>query len=436
MHDRIQPQNLEAEQIVLGSLLVNASLGLEIFPMLTSQDFYAPANAGIFATMVQLDNAAKPLDKYSVFEALRTAGNDERFGGLSYLSSLMDTVQTASTATYYASLVREKSILRGIIAAAAQIASAGYNGESDVDAAIATAEKALHDAITRSSKKRGHWMGEIAQRIYAQVSAANSGEAKPCVDAPFPVVNARLGGLFGGEFIVIAASPGAGKSSLAMQFAVHSAMTRGPVAVFPLEMGEDDTVRRNVASLADLDIRDMRRGDVRGSQWERFAESISAAGRIPIKLFDADRRLSVADIRRDCRSMENLSLIVVDHPGFLAEAAPSGKLTKHERLESAYIDLRNVAKEMGVPIIVVQHLNRSGMNKKPTLDVLRDGGNIEGVAHTVLFPYRENIDENNPDGELIIAKSRDGKTGSIPMRFNGATFTWEPRSAFSGGRVA
>jgi len=431
--DRIPPNALESEMTVLGAIMVNPKLALEIFPVLKDDDFYSPANAGIYRVMLQLDAAAKPLDKITIATALQAAGNAERFGGISYLSTLMDTVQTASTALHHASLVRETSVLRGLIAAGAEIVSAGYGGQADVEAAIATAEKALHDATTRSTEKRGKWMGEVAQGIYTAVSDAN-GNPKSCLLSPFPAVDRHVGGFYGGEFVVLAGSPGVGKSSLAVQFGVHAAITRGPVAVFPLEMGDTDTVRRWLASMARLDVRDMRRGDLRGEQWDRFADSIASATEVPIKLFDADRRLSVADIRRDCRTMTGLSLIIVDHPGFLTEAALSGKSSKHERLEAAYIDLRNIGKELGVPMLVVQHLNRSGMNKRPTLAELRDGGNLEGIAHIVLFPYRENIDENNPDGELIIAKSRDGRTGSIPMRFDGATFTWHERKTL--GAVA
>jgi replicative DNA helicase len=421
------PHSLESEQIVLGAILCDPKLASVLFLSVKPADFYSQAHDYIASAMRKLDESRISIDKASLVQELRKANRYTEAGEVSYLSSLMDTVQTTSTAMHHASIVAEKAQLRRLIEAGGKIADRASDGESDVAAAVADCDAILRDAVG-TTKSDGVSLADGAAQIYRELDKTVAGETPKAMMTPWPTINRTTGGMFPGELIVIAAAPGAGKSAMAMQIVEHVARGGKTGLVFALEMGAQDTIRRMLAVHSHLEVRRLRRGDLRGDDYDRLGAGMSDLSSLPLWFYGSYPRKSVADIRRICRQQmreSEIGVVLVDHPGYLREALLGAKnATKHERLEYVYQELKLIAEEMRTPVIAVQHLNRAGMDGKPSLAHLRDGGNLEGHAHMVLFPYRPDPLTNPSMAELIIAKNRDGDVGSVPMSFDGSMFTW------------
>lgn len=437
MSDRIPPHNLEAEEAVLGAMLVDAQTIATAASMAPAGAFYAPAHAVIAEAIYALDAAGKPVDKISTSNELKARNWYEKAGGISFLSRLMDIGLTScGNAKYYATLVSEKATLRRLIAAGLKIAKLGYEGEVDVAATIAEAEAALY-AATQNSAAASEFISatEASRLMFDELDRAMTSATKPGVSTPFAMLDKHTGRFHPGEVVVVAGAPGMGKSVLSVQLAEHAAWHHGASIIFALEMGNADTFRRIIASKARINVRNMRRGDVTGTEMERIGNVMAQMTDVPMFFSDASKPKYVADIRNICRRVKDrhgLSLIVVDHPGFLADVMTRGKASKHETLELCYQQLKALAAELQIVVVIVQHLNRSGMQREPGLADLRDGGNLEGVAHIAMFPYRADMIGAPSDGELLIAKNRDAEPGRIPMHYEGERFLWRERQTLGG----
>jgi replicative DNA helicase len=352
----------------------------------------------------------------------------DKVGGIAYLSSLMDTVQTAASAGYYAKIIREKAQLRRLIHAGTEIAGLGFEGESDPNAALEDAETRLA-AVTDAgvAKASSEWMQRGIVRIMQTIGAELDAKLQP---TPFPKLNLLLGGGFTPSTVnAWVAAPKMGKSALIAEIAMHVAETQGPVAFFALELGERPTEKRMLSLRSGISQFDMRDPNLSDDKRNILADAAQEIYDLPIKFFGGVPQLSVADIRREARKMKreagDLKAIVIDHINFTKDATSFGsKMSKHERLDEAYMKLIAVAKELEVVVHIVQHTNRQGMQGPPTLSTIRDGGNIEGHAHTVLFPYRPDYINEPTIGELIVAANREGEHGIIPMNYLGACYTW------------
>lgn len=428
--DRIPPHSLEAEEAVLGAMIVDSKTVFPVASIAKREDFYAPVHEDLFATIIGLEAERKPVDKISLIAELRAKNLLDRVGGVAYISRLMEIgLDAAVSVEYYAKIIAEKAALRRLIHAGVTIQRLAYDGEADAIQTLGEAERIFRGVTeSRGMGDDGEWASDTALRIYREMDAAMAGERKKAVSLPWKIAQKHTGGLYSGEVLVIAGAPGMGKSALAVQIATHCAFVHGPVAFFALEMGKDDTIRRMVASKSGVNVRDIRSGSITLGQLDRVHKATSNVAEYAIKLFGSAPQKSTADIRRLChrvRDERGLSLIVVDHPGYLREVGLGyGKASKHERYEHAYVQLKLAAAELDVPIILVQHLNREGMDRRPGLKDLRDGGNLEGHAHMVFFPYRPDILNNPSMGEIFIAKNRDGEPGQIPMTYGGADFLW------------
>ena len=430
--DRLPPQNLDAEMAVIGAIMVDRSLYDDLADLVHPEDFYAHINELIFRAIVALLDAQKPVDKITVCEELRRRGILDKVGGPSYLSQILDTVQTAASARYYAEIVAEKARCRRIIEAGRKIIDLGFAELGDVASEAALALSFAVEA--RHGASDGMSSADAAKAAYEAVERANAGKGAPVIMTPFPMLNKHIRGLRQ-DVVTIAAEPGVGKSVVATQFAHHAAVTTGKTAVIcALEMGREDTFLRLIASQSGLDFGAMRTGSLRGAQWERFSEALADASALPLWFCGSNPPKSVSDIRRIVRRLHNdggVSMVVVDHPGYLQEAMRRQKgVSKHEALTEAYSALTYIADELEIPVVIVQHLNRSAAGREPTLSDLRDGGNLEGVSSIVLFPLRDVV--NSPDvGQFLIAKNRHGSTGRIPMRFDGERYLWLPDNSSS-----
>jgi replicative DNA helicase len=435
--DRIPPQNLEAEMAVLGACLVDRDLIADVAGILSPRDFHAPMHGTIFEAITRLADSENPVDKISVAEELKRRGELETCGGLSYLSSLMDTVQTAQSASYYAKIVREKSVLRDLIVAGTKITQLAYEGEEDAEGTIAQCDSVLRSATERGVRRdEGMTAHEAALAVYRDLHAGRSGAQF----TPWAKVNEYTGGFFPGEMALWCAAPGMGKTGAIIDLADYVAAHHECVLFFTLEMAIKDVMRRMFAMYSNVPARALRRGDLRDSQYDSVADAASYVGDRNIRFYG--RPKSCADIRavvsRVSREVK-IGSIVIDHIGCLedVESRPA-RVSEHEALGRAYGALLSIAAEFQVVVHAVQHVNREGQQyanegkrlKRPTLSDIRGGGNAEGRSHVVIFPYRPYVDgtpEQQREGYFIIAKNRDGEAGEIEMTYSGSRHLWLQR---------
>ena len=434
--DRIPPNNLEAEMAVLGSVLVDrASLDV-VDGLVRADDFYALIHETIFAEMLALALAGKPIDKITLAARLRDRGHLELVGGLPYLNSLMDTVPTAASATHYATIVREKAQLRALIHAGSEIARSGFEGEHDVQQAISDATTVLRAATERGEATTGGTSLVVALRARYE-SLTNLAYGVAVDDSQKTLwagVNALVGGFRPGELVVWPSAPKMGKSAALVMLADFVSAHYGAVAMFALEMGVDASAMRLLALHSSISARAQRAGELSDADLERIAAAQAAIADRPITFFDLSYS-RLADMRRELHVLAKtapIAAVILDHVNFLTDVdgARGDRTTKHERLDRVYRELLRIAKEFGCVVHAVQHVSREGMRSRPTLADIRDGGNPEGHAHAVIFPYRPNPTgslQERKEGEFIVAAVREGDAGIVPMRFFGHRGMWLER---------
>ncbi len=438
----VLPHSIESEQSLLGAMICDVEIIDAVREIVNGSDFYAPIHDPIFTALLHLRDDNAQIDKIALAETLRSKSLLDRIGGMSYLSLLMGAVQTTASAKYHAEIVREKALLRKLYSAGDAIQRLALNGESDVDAALVSAEmqvrSILDSSLSASSGPRSS--NDIGGELSVEFSR-NWGRKDTAVRYPWHRVEKMMNGMHPGELIVLAAAPGAGKSAAAMQIGLGVATQGHNVLVCALEMGTRDTALRVIASRTKLKMQDLRNASFPARSMADVDSSLSMLRSLPISFLDRTPRRKAHDItrilRQASRSENPPRLVIIDHAGFLAESVRGGsdRASRHERLDEVYQELLFAASEAKVTMIVVQHLSRAGANSdKPSLSHLRDGGNLEGHAHAVIFPHRPDAVSRPREGAFIIAKNRDGATGEVEMIFEGSSYEWREASndAFAG----
>jgi replicative DNA helicase len=432
--DRIPPNSLEAEMALLGSILVDRDVMPAVRDIVRHEDFYATLHGTIFIALLNLADACEPMDKIALAEHLRALGMLDKVGGIAYLSGLMDTVATASSAEYYAHLVKEKSALRALIHAGTQITRLGYEGEFNVEETLVEAER-----IVVAVAKNGYVEplpqtgAEIASELHWRMM---SGQQEDPLRTPWPGLNEMLGGFMPGELVVIAAGAKQGKTGLVMCAADYMAYEdKGAVVLFPVEMGHEATERRYIAMYADVSDRAQRVNNLSEYQKRLITTAVDGLSHHRNLYVLPAEVNSVAKIRRSLVTIAKrggpIRAFFVDLVGYLSDASDGSKNdTKNLRMERVWSKLRDLAREFNTVCFGVQHLNREGSRVRPTMLDIRDGGNPEGIASAIISPYREfpdgSIDERRK-GELIVTASRFGDTGSVEMTFLGQRALWLTR---------
>lgn len=423
MSDRRPPQALESESALLGAVLCDPDIMPNICEHVRSDDFYAHVHEDIFAAMQALYERGERPDKFSVYGELQKRQAAEGVGGISYLSSLMDTVQTVASAAYHAKLVREKSILRGLIRAGDKIVQLGYEGEDDAGSAVLESDETLRAVTERGAQASdGESISDVGLRLFREIS---SDVKRRAIRSPWPALNEMTGGFFDGEIVTWAARPKVGKSAAVAQVADYVAQHFGQVLYFALEMGKDETVRRFISMYSGIGTTRQRKGDLAPAEWERYGDASHVLTTRQITVFG--RPKSVLDIRNAVRKANQngeVRMVVIDHAGFLD--FKRGRQSKHELLDEAYQQLSSLAIDEKFSLHLVQHVNRAGYDE-PTLRDIRDGGNLEGISHVVIFPHRDHqlgSPEEQKIGKFIIAANRSGDEGILPMSFEKSRHVW------------
>jgi replicative DNA helicase len=427
--DRIPPSNLEAEMALLGSILVDKEMMATVSEIVQPSDFYASLHESIYLALYALYERGEPLDKVALAEELRNRGMLDKIGGMAYLNSLMDTVPTAASAEYYARIVREKSSLRQLIHAGTRITQLGYESEEDVPGAIDRAEQVVYDVGNRSEHNVFATVPSMLLPVFQALERRHEQKGdRTGITSGFRDIDDYTAGWQPGNLVIVAARPAMGKTSLALNMAVAAAKDeKRPIAVFSLEMTKQELVERLLSSEAKLDATKLRRGAIADRDWEKIGHAMGVLHELPIYLDDSGA-VSVTEIRsrlRRLKSAYGLGLVIIDYLQLVRPASLGRQVNRNEELSDICRTLKATAKDLECPIIALAQLNRAvetRADKRPLLSDLRDSGAIEQEADIVTFLYRDvyyNKETSaDPDAtELIIAKHRNGKVGTIKLRF-------------------
>jgi replicative DNA helicase len=425
MRGMAPPNSMEAEVSVLGAMVQDSIAVQRATEQLTPEDFYQPEHREIFQVMADLNRHQAPIDLTTLQAELNRKGTLEGIGGLRYLMKIVSDVPTAANVRSYIDIVREKSILRKLIAACSKISQESYSQQKEVGEILSDAEKEIFDIVmNRQEGEALKPMSEVILNTLDQIQelARLRGEIAG-VPTGFIDLDSLLTGLHSGELIVVGARPAMGKTSFAMNIAEHAALNKGKVtAVFTLEMPREQIAMRMLCSDARVDMQRVRRGTLRDEDWERIAQTLGPLSAAPMYIDDT-AAITPTQLRSRCRQLKmdkGLDLVIVDYLGLMRA---DGK-TENRQLEVSEISrqLKAIALELKIPIIACAQLSRANkdrIDKRPMLSDLRDSGSIEQDADVVMFLHREeyyNKDtEDKNIGEVIISKQRSGPLGTVKL---------------------
>ena len=426
---RNPPHSREAEESVIGAVLLSEDAVNEVMDRIHPEDFYVPAHQAIFEAMRELFDSAQPVDAVTVSEALRRHGELEKIGGVQYLTRLVDIVPSTSNIVYYASIVEEHAKRRELIRAGALVTDIAFNIDEEIATVLDSAEQAVLGVAEKRSSQTLHEVGPMFNDVLEQIELMEQrGSELTGLATGYTDLDRKLAGLQPSNLVVIASRPGMGKSSLALGIAINVAVQDEPVAIFSLEMSKEELVQRILSSVGKVDSMKLRAGQL-GPLWQRVVDAAGKMYKAPIYIDDSPV-VSVTDIRAKCRRLKRkkgLSLVVVD---YLQLMQATNRENRQQEISEITRNLKNLARELEVPIVAASQLNRSleqREDKRPRLSDLRESGAIEQDADVVMFIYRHEYyhpEEVEKKGiaEVIIAKHRAGSTGPIEMTFQ-AEFT-------------
>ena len=429
---RVPPHSIEAESSVLGGLLLDNGAWDRVGDLLVDGDFYRHEHQLIYAAIGALVNASKPADVITVFEHLQNQGLETSVGGLGYLNSLAQYVPSASNIRRYAEIVRERSILRKLVSASDDIATAAFNPKGrPVDKILDEAEqKIFHIGEEGSRMKQGFQsMDSLVVQLLDRVQEmADNPNDITGVPTGFHDLDRMTSGLQPGDLVVLAARPSMGKTAFAINIAEHVALNEGlPVAVFSMEMGAAQLAVRIVGSIGRVDQGHLRTGKLSDEEWPRLTEAIERLRTVSLHI-DETPGLTPSELRANSRRLARqcgkLGLIVVDYLQLMSGSGGSDGDNRATELGEISRGLKMLAKELQCPVIALSQLNRGveqRTDKRPMMSDLRESGAIEQDADIIMFIYRDdyyNKDSKDPGvAEIIIGKQRNGPTGTIRLAF-------------------
>ena len=429
---RVPPHSLEAESSVLGGLLLDNGAWDRVSDLIQEADFYRYEHRLAYGAMDKLINANKPADVITVYEHLQSQGKATDAGGLAYLNALAQYVPSAANIRRYAEIVRERAILRKLVTASDEIATAAFNTQGrSVDKILDEAEQKIFHIGEEGSRMQEGFQGmdklvvELLDRV--EEMAANPNDITG-VPTGFVDLDRMTAGLQAGDLVVLAARPSMGKTAFAINIAEHVALNEGlPVAVFSMEMGASQLAVRVVGSIGRIDQGHLRTGKLSDDEWPRLTEAIEKLRTVSLHIDETPGLTSSelrANARRLARQCGKLGLIVVDYLQLMSGSGGSGGDNRATELGEISRGLKMLAKELQCPVIALSQLNRSveqRTDKRPMMSDLRESGAIEQDADIIMFIYRDdyyNKDSKDPGvAEIIIGKQRNGPTGTVRLTF-------------------
>jgi len=428
--DRQPPQDLAAEQSVLGGMLMSKDAIADVIEALRSGDFYKPAHTLVFDAVLNLYSRGEPADAITVASELDKAGSLGRVGGAVYLHTLMATVPTAANAGFYAQIVAEKAILRRLVEAGTRIVQLGYGGNEgdvgggEVDEIVDRAQAEIYEVTERRTSEDYVILEELLQPTMDEIDAiAMAGGQAAGVPTGFADLDNLTNGLHPGQMIIVAARPGIGKSTLALDIARHAAVKHRKTAViFSLEMSKTEITMRLLSAEAGIRLSQMRSGSMSEQDWQKIVRRMTEISDAPLFIDDSPN-MTMMEIRAKARRLKqrnDLRLIVVDY----LQLMTSGKRVESRQQEVSEFSrqMKLLAKELEVPVIAISQLNRGPeqrTDKRPMLSDLRESGSLEQDADMVILVHRpdawEADDPRAGEADLIIAKHRNGPTTTVAV---------------------
>jgi replicative DNA helicase len=428
-YDRTPPQNIEAEQSVLGGMLLSKDAIADVIEVLRPNDFYRPAHQIVYEAAVDLYGRGEPVDQITVAAQLGREDNLARIGGAPYLIELAEVVPTAASAGYYAKIVAEKAILRRLVEAGTRIVQLGYAGQGgDVDDTVDRAQQAIFDVTERRTSEDYIRLEDLLQPTLDEIEAIGSRDGDlHGVPTGFKDLDALTNGLHPGQLVIVAARPAIGKSTLGLDFARSASIKSHKASViFSLEMSKHEITMRLLSAEARVSLQNMRTGRMTDDDWSRLARRMGEVANAPLFIDDSPN-LTMMEIRAKARRLkqrQNLELIVVDYMQLMS--SPKRVENRQQEVSEISRSMKLLAKELDVPVVAISQLNRgpeARTDKKPQLSDLRESGSLEQDADMVILLYREDaFEKESPragEADFIVAKHRNGPTGTITVAFQG-----------------
>jgi len=425
--DKLPPQNTEAEQCLLGCLMLDKDAIVKVVDFIRAEDFYKSIHQDVFQVMFDLYEKQQPIDILSVSSRLKERNKIEDVGGSAYLTSLINSVPTATHVSNYAKIVREKKILRELISASEEIGLSAFDESEEVDILLDKAEKTVFSIGQRSLTQTFLPIKDILSDTFERLDELSKYAGKlRGVATGFIDLDKILGGLQKSDLVILAARPSMGKTSLALDIARNVAVLENkPVGLFSLEMSKDQLADRLLASLANINLWNLRNGKLTSDDYSRLQHAMGSLSDSPLFIDDAGsvNILQIRAMARRLQANKGLSLIVIDYLQLMEPmnkfASPVQQVTENSRA------LKMLAKELNVPVLVLSQLSRAVEQRTPAiprLSDLRESGAIEQDADVVLMIYREDKNtENslNPNiAKIMIEKHRNGPTGGVDLYFD------------------
>lgn len=424
--EKIPPQNLDAEQSVLGAMLIDQEAVIKTIEVLQPRDFYRDANGRIFEAIVSLFDRGEPVDLITLSEELRQTGMLDQVGGVSYVAGLANSVPTSANVEHYARIVEEKSLLRRLINVSTRIAQLGYEGEEEVEALLDRAEQMVFELTQRKTQSAFVPFKTVLMQTFDRIEYLyrHKGEITG-VPSGFSELDKMTSGFQPSDLIILAARPSMGKTAFCLNIAQNAAIRKKlPVAIFSLEMSREQLVTRILCGEALVDQQKVRTGHLEDEDWQKLSRAAAPLAQAPLFIDDSPG-ISVVEMRAKCRRLKaehGLSMIVIDY----LQLMQGGRKTENRQQEISEISrsLKSLARELQVPVIALSQLSRAveqRQDKKPMMSDLRESGSLEQDADLVMFIYRDEY--YNPDtdrrsrADIIIAKQRNGPVGSVELGF-------------------
>ena len=425
--ERTPPQDIAAEQCVLGGMMLSKDAIADVVEVLRGPDFYKPAHQAVYDAIINLYGRGEPADAVTVAAELSKRGEIARIGGAPYLHTLISSVPTAANAGYYAKIVQERAILRRLVEAGTRIVQLAYS-TGDADDVVDQAQAEVYAVTERRASEDYLRLSEIMEGALDEIDAINSrGGQLTGVPTGFADLDQLTNGLHPGQLVIVAGRPSLGKSALAVDFLRSAAIKHGlPSCIFSLEMGRNEITMRLLSAESRVPLHSMRSGTMTDQDWTRLARRMGEVSSAPLFIDDSPN-MSLMEIRAKCRRLKqrhDLRLVIVDYLQLMS--SPRRVENRQQEVSEFSRSLKLLAKELDVPVVALSQLNRGPeqrADKKPQLSDLRESGSLEQDADVVILLHREDAYERESpragEADLIVAKHRNGPTATVTVAFQG-----------------
>lgn len=421
---KAQPNDILAEQAVLGAMLVDKDAVIASIEVLKSEDFYREDNKEIYAAMLELYSIGKSIDMITLKDQLTLRGTLDKVGGISYIASLVDNVPAVSNVENYIKIVEEKSVIRNLIKTANEIIRNSYSGTEDVDALVEQAEKRIFDVVQERNLRGYASIREILINVFDEIEEiSKSGQSISGLESGFIDLDAKTSGLNKSALLIVAARPAMGKSAFVLNIASYVARhQKTPVMIFNLEMSKEEVTKRILCAESEVDSTKVKNATLESEDWLKLGEASGRLSDMPIYIDDTPG-LTSAELRAKCRKAKlekNIGLVIIDYLQLMESKNKSS--SRQQEVSEISRSLKILAKELNIPVIALSQLSRateSRTDHRPMLSDLRESGSIEQDADIVMFLHREDYYDANTEkknvAEVIIAKNRSGSTGTVEL---------------------